>query len=183
MQVLKRQYLPFRNMAIGLTKHRKPRTAVDSYDYNNCLPNYGIPTSFLRNPTFQHGQKSSSRRDRCIPTSIIQTEIQATKTQLWRPTISEPPLFCILTQHQLYGGHPTSIHPTQSNSKIIAITIHFSQGCHPYSLQLTKTNQTLNEPDPLCGLCSTTSDSHPNFFVKFTTRLLLITTSIALQTA
>ena len=112
-------------------KTPKPRTAVDSYDCNNCLPNYGIPTSFLRNPTFQHGEKSSSRRDRCAPTSIIQTEIQATKTPLcWRTTNSKPPLFCILTQHQLYGGHPTSIHTTQSNSKLIAITIHFLQDCH-----------------------------------------------------
>ena len=66
-----RKCFPFRNMAIGRAKHRKPRTAGDSYDYNNCLPNYGIPTSFLRNPTFQHGEKSSSRRDRCTPTSYI----------------------------------------------------------------------------------------------------------------
>ena len=67
---------------------------------------------------------------RQMHSNLHYSEIQNTKTPLWRTTISNPRLFCILTQHQLYGGHPTSIHTTQSNRKIIAITIHFSQDCH-----------------------------------------------------
>ena len=99
----------------------------------------------------------------------------------------QPPLFrdpkyqnSVMEDYNLQPSIVLHPHPTSTIRRTPHKHPHYSKQqknhCHhhplfarlspPYSLQLTKTNQILNELDPPCGISSTISDSHPNFICE-----------------